>query len=53
MTYIHEITDWPQFSWDKAKLSSQLAAVRHRQGKLLGKEHIPIILLNQSIAVYS
>ena len=37
MTYIHEITDWPQFTWDKAKLSSQLPAVRHRQGKLLGR----------------
>ena len=37
MTYIHELTDWPRFTWDKAKLSSQLAAVRHRQGKLLGR----------------
>jgi len=37
MTYIHELTDWPHFFWDKAKLSSQLAAVRHRQGKLLGR----------------
>lgn len=37
MTYIHELPDWPQFTWDKGKLSSQLAAVRHRQGKLLGR----------------
>lgn len=37
MTYIHELTDWPRFTWDKAKLSSQLVAVRHRQGKLLGR----------------
>lgn len=37
MTYIHKLPDWPQFTWDKAKLSSQLAAVRHRQGKLLGR----------------
>ena len=37
MIYIHELPDWPQFTWDKAKLSSQLAAVRHRQGKLLGR----------------
>lgn len=37
MTYIHELPDWPQFTWDKARLSSQLAAVRHRQGKLLGR----------------
>ncbi len=37
MTYIHELPDWPRFTWDKAELSSQLAAVRHRQGKLLGR----------------
>ncbi|SMX51212.1 DUF4172 domain-containing protein [Actibacterium lipolyticum] len=37
MTFIHEIPDWPQFIWDEAKLPSQLAAVRHHQGKLLGR----------------
>lgn len=37
MTYIHERADWPNFTWDRAKLSSLLAEVRHKQGRLLGK----------------
>lgn len=35
--YIHEHKEWPNFSWDKAKLADQLAEVRHLQGKLLGR----------------
>ena len=50
MTCIHEIHDWPQFTWDKAKLSSQLAAVRHRQGKLLGRmEGLGVDLRNEAM----
>ena len=37
MTYIHERPDWPHFTWDQEKLVSRLAAVRHRQGRLLGR----------------
>ena len=37
MTYIHERTDWPNFTWDSAKLSPVLAEVRHKQGRLLGR----------------
>lgn len=37
MTYIHERSDWPQFTWDQEKLAPKLAAVRHRQGRLLGR----------------
>ena len=37
MTYIHELPDWPNYTWDEAALSAQLAAVRHRQGRLLGR----------------
>ena len=37
MTFIHEIPGWPQFSWDSATLAAPLAAVRHKQGKHLGK----------------
>ncbi|MFK7762624.1 MAG: Fic family protein [Roseobacter sp.] len=37
MTYIHELPNWPQFTWDGAQLSAKLAAVRHRQGKVLGR----------------
>jgi Fic family protein len=37
MNYIHENPDWSNLKWDAAKLSSLLADVRHRQGRLLGK----------------
>src|SRR5271163_2486173 len=37
MTYIHELPDWPHFTWDPKKLAEQLAAVRNRQGKLTGR----------------
>ena len=37
MAFIHEKSDWPQFLWDAAALAPVLAAVRHRQGRLLGK----------------
>lgn len=35
--YIHELPNWPRFSWDQHALAKQLAAVRHRQGLLLGR----------------
>lgn len=35
--YIHERKDWPQFTWDKARLAEALAEVRHVQGRLLGR----------------
>jgi len=35
--YIHELPDWPQFRWDHELISTQLAAVRHRQGRLIGR----------------
>lgn len=37
MPYIYDRPDWPAFRWDDAALSIQLAAVRHRQGRLLGQ----------------
>lgn len=37
MAYIHERADWPDFTWDSQALSGPLAAVRHKQGKHLGK----------------
>lgn len=36
-TYIHEKPSWPEFTWDGEALSRVLAAVRHKQGRLLGK----------------
>ncbi len=35
-TYIHQLPDWPRFSWNEKGLSRQLALVRHRQGRLIG-----------------
>jgi Fic family protein len=35
--YIHEQKDWPEFRWSEERLASQLAAVRHRQGRLIGR----------------
>lgn len=37
MQYIHQLDAWHNFIWDQARLSTQLAAVRHKQGLLLGK----------------
>jgi Fic family protein len=35
--YIHESNDWPNFTWSPGRLTEKLAAVRHRQGRLLGR----------------
>jgi Fic family protein len=35
--YIHETNEWPRFHWDQEGLANQLAAVRHRQGRLIGR----------------
>ena len=37
MTYIHQDPKWPQFTWDSDVLASALSAVRHKQGKHLGR----------------
>src|SRR5205085_6825805 len=36
-TYNHELPDWPNFHWDEKALTDRLAAVRHRQGRLIGR----------------
>jgi Fic family protein len=35
--FIHELEGWPKFKWSHQDLAEQLAAVRHRQGRLLGR----------------
>lgn len=35
--YIHQLVSWPSLSWDQGRLTERLAAVRHRQGRLLGR----------------
>jgi len=37
VTYSHQRSDWPHFRWDAERLAGQLAAVRHRQGRLIGR----------------
>nr|WP_202802419.1 Fic family protein [Oceanibaculum indicum] len=37
MAYIHELAEWPEFRWDHKVLAVTLAAVRHRQGRLIGR----------------
>jgi Fic family protein len=35
--YIHEQPEWPQFWWRSEAIAEALAAVRHRQGRLVGR----------------
>lgn len=37
MVYIHEQPEWPSFHWESERLAASLAAVRHKQGWLLGR----------------
>src|SRR5271165_5061777 len=36
-TYIHELKEWPHFAWSQNRLAKRLAAVRHQQGRLIGR----------------
>jgi len=35
--YIHTLPDWPDFQWDQERLAGPLGALRHRQGRLIGR----------------
>lgn len=35
--YIHDLETWPAFAWRVEAIADRLAAVRHRQGRLLGR----------------
>jgi len=35
--FIHTQKDWPRFRWNRERLAEPLAAVRHEQGRLLGR----------------
>lgn len=40
--YIHQLPGWPSLSWNEAAVAQSLAAVRHAQGRLVGKlESLP------------
>lgn len=51
MLYIHQRQDWPNFTWDHAKLLTQLGMVRHLQGKLMGKMFSLGFVLQQEAAL--
>ena len=36
-TYVYQNPDWPNFTWQDEELAQPLAAVRHRQGRLVGR----------------
>lgn len=37
MRYIHQLDDWPKFTWKHEHIASLLGAVRNRQGRLMGR----------------
>jgi Fic family protein len=48
--YIHELPDWPKFRWDNDRIAELLAAVRHHQGRLLGRiEGFGLKLRNEAL----
>ena len=50
MTFIYESADWPKFRWSADKLAQPLAAVRHRQGRLVGyMEALGFSLRNEAV----
>ena len=40
MHFIHQLPDWPQMIWKSESLAAPLAAVRHEQGRHLGKMEV-------------
>jgi len=36
-TYIHQIKNWPTFTWEQDKIALKLGEIRNRQGRLLGR----------------
>ena len=50
ITYIHQRTDWPRFTWNHEKLGPMLAHVRHRQGRLIGRmEGLGFVNQNEAV----
>jgi Fic family protein len=37
MLFIHQLSNWPNFIWDRTELAEKLAGVRHQQGRLIGR----------------
>src|SRR3972149_9112846 len=48
--YIHQLTNWPEFRWDQQRLAGHLAAVRHHQGRLIGRmEGLGFMLRDEAV----
>ena len=47
MPYIHQLPDWPDFHCDMERLAAPLAAVRHKQGPLVGHMGAPGFALRE------
>ncbi len=48
--YIHQLHQWPVFTWNTDEIASLLAAVRFKQGKLLGyMEHLGFDLKAEAV----
>ncbi len=37
MRFIHELAEWPKFSWNVSELTALIGQVRYQQGRLLGR----------------
>jgi Fic family protein len=47
--YIHQLPEWPKFNWEHDTIAAPLAAVRHKQGRLLGRmEGLGFLLRQQA-----
>ncbi len=53
VSYIHELPHWPNFRWDDKRLADQLAAVRHRQGRLIGRMEALGLMLQKEATLHS
>jgi len=50
ITYIHQRSDWPRFTWNHEKLGPMLSHVRHRQGRLIGRmEGLGFVSRNEAV----
>ncbi|MGF7233009.1 Fic family protein [Arachidicoccus sp.] len=48
--YIHQLKKWPEFTWDTDEITSLLASVHFKQGKLLGYiEHLSFALKAEAV----
>ncbi|WP_067734184.1 Fic family protein [Novosphingobium naphthalenivorans] len=50
MRYLYHLPDWPAFRWREDEIATPLAAVRHRQGRLIGRmEGLGFDLRNEAV----